>query len=325
MKTFALFILLMYVIPATGQQSLPFNHYLFNGLYINPAYSGYKESPNFHSFFKSAGTATGAPQTLAMSVDGPVWGGKGGLGLLVNYEQAGPQRTSSAYVNYAYRLATGLSGQSRLSFGFGVGLLQGALNVSRNVLVGEGLEFRQNIETTLVPDLRVGAFFASKAFFVGFSTEHMIGSFLREDRQDNLLIPVPELRYYVTAGGRIPIFEGLDLKPSFLFRDHVSEPAILNLNAMMVIGNSIQVGAFYRTAAQFYDKPLIDGATELAKGLGLLSEIVVLDRLRIGYAYDYSPNQAGDFNRRSHEIFIGIKIANGRSDANKRLLAEFPF
>lgn len=325
MKKMLLLLLLLSSVSALAQQSKQFNHYLFNGLYINPAYAGYRETPNFHSFFKSGGSITGAPQTFALSVDGAIADGKSGVGLLLNYEQIGAQRISSAYFNYAYRMELGYSGQSRLAFGFGLGMTQGALNVSRNVLVGEEFELQQEMETTLVPDIRMGVFYANQNFFVGFSAENLMGVYLREDRTDNLVIPVPELRYYISAGGLIPVFPGIDLKPSVLFKDQISEPALLHLNALAVIGHRVQVGGFYRTSAQFYDKPIIEGALKASNAFGVVAEVVAFDRLRIGYAYDHALNNTSNFNSGSHEVFLGIRISNGKHHANKRLLAEFPF
>ncbi|KLT63583.1 type IX secretion system membrane protein PorP/SprF, partial [Pedobacter sp. BMA] len=54
--------LLLMLRPASAQQDAQYSQYMFNGIYINPAYAGYKEVLNVHSFYRSQWTGiTGAP------------------------------------------------------------------------------------------------------------------------------------------------------------------------------------------------------------------------------------------------------------------------
>src|SRR5688500_12762255 len=88
-----------------AQQDAQFSQYMFNGLYINPAYAGYKEQANIHSFYRSQWTGfQGAPQTMSLAGDMVLKEGNVGLGLLLSNDFTGAQSNFSAYANYAYRL-----------------------------------------------------------------------------------------------------------------------------------------------------------------------------------------------------------------------------
>jgi type IX secretion system PorP/SprF family membrane protein len=54
-----------------AQQDAQFSQYIFNGLYINPAYAGYKDDIFVNSFYRSQWTGfQGAPTTESVAVDG---------------------------------------------------------------------------------------------------------------------------------------------------------------------------------------------------------------------------------------------------------------
>ena len=70
-KAFYTYILLM--LSSTfvlAQQDAQFSQYMFNGIYINPAYAGYKEQLNVHAFYRNQWSGVnGAPRTGSLAVD----------------------------------------------------------------------------------------------------------------------------------------------------------------------------------------------------------------------------------------------------------------
>src|ERR1700755_710582 len=110
--------LILSFITANAQQDAQFSQYIFNGLYINPAYAGYKSDFYVNSFYRSQWTGLeGAPQTVSIAADGAVANDKVGLGLLVQSDKIGAQSNTAAYANYAYRIQIGEDEDSRLAFG----------------------------------------------------------------------------------------------------------------------------------------------------------------------------------------------------------------
>ncbi|WP_407429086.1 PorP/SprF family type IX secretion system membrane protein [Arcticibacter sp.] len=99
--------LLSFAGQADAQQNIQFSRYIFNSLSVNPAYAGYKEE-----WFAQLGLRAqwvgveGAPQTMTASLDGILdpRDRKMGVGLQLTSDQLGAQSTTTATVNYAYRL-----------------------------------------------------------------------------------------------------------------------------------------------------------------------------------------------------------------------------
>src|SRR6201996_9795520 len=108
LKTYLLaLIACLFFAKADAQQTVQFSQYMFNGLALNPAYAGYKEdwTLNLASRIQWVGI-NDAPQTGTVSVDGLTDNNSKnmGIGLLMTFDRLGPETTTSAYANYAYRL-----------------------------------------------------------------------------------------------------------------------------------------------------------------------------------------------------------------------------
>ncbi|HYH55403.1 MAG TPA: PorP/SprF family type IX secretion system membrane protein, partial [Anseongella sp.] len=85
-----------------AQQDAQFSQYIFNNIYINPAYAGYRQETNVHAFFRSQWTGLeGAPQTASLAFDGALQDGRIGLALQVAEDKLGAQNQRSVYGNYA--------------------------------------------------------------------------------------------------------------------------------------------------------------------------------------------------------------------------------
>src|SRR6187402_3336924 len=81
-----------------AQQDAQYSQYMFNGIYINPAYAGYKEQLNLHSFYRSQWTGVpGAPKTFSLAVDAIANDGNVGLAFQVASDKLGAQNNLSAY------------------------------------------------------------------------------------------------------------------------------------------------------------------------------------------------------------------------------------
>lgn len=106
--------------PIWAQQNAQFSQYMFNGLYINPAYAGYKEQLYAHSFYRMQWVGfPGAPKTFTIGVDGTANNDKMGLGLILANDKIGSANSTSAMFNYAYKIQTGED--AKLSFGLAAG------------------------------------------------------------------------------------------------------------------------------------------------------------------------------------------------------------
>lgn len=314
MKKILLFcVLTLSFITATAQQDAQFSQYIFNGLYINPAYAGYKQDFYINSFYRSQWTGLdGAPQTISIAADGAVNDGKVGVGLLIQRDQIGAQSNTAVYGNYSYRIQIGQDENSKLAFGLGFGFIQSGLDGNKLNPVQSGDNYIPTGYHSLIsPDARLGALYTNDDFFVGASVDNLLPRYTHNPQNaDALGVPIPEPHEYFTAGALFDLSDDVKFKPSILIKDTKSAPTSMDINAFMLLSEKIWLGATYRTAVSLYNKPNLQPDLQKTSAIVAMAEFFVSDNLRIGYAFDYSLNKLGTYGYGSHELSIGFTIKN---------------
>lgn len=291
----------------SAQQDAQYSQYMFNGIYINPAYAGYKEVLNVHSFYRSQWTGiTGAPRSMSLAVDAIANSGNVGLALQVASDKLGAQTNLSIYGNYAYRIRMNDDGSSRLALGLGLGMVQ--LGIDGSLLNPNNPEPNQPVgmQSTIVPDARAGVYFSNDKFYAGFSADNLIATYIDIDRY--AFIPQPKPHYYLTAGALFPLSEDFQVKPSFLLKDDRGGPTSLDLNAFLMIKDFIWVGGSYRTGVKLYDKSYLQRDLTPRNSAVAAIQIFPSEKLRIGYGYDFSIGPLQGYSGGTHEISIAYSF-----------------
>ncbi len=299
---------------ADAQQDAQFSQYIFNGLYINPAYAGYQEDIFVNSFYRSQWTGfTGAPQTVSLTADGAFYDNKVGLGVLFQQDKIGAQSSNAFYANYAYRTQLGEQDNSVLSFGLGFGFLQNSINGNELNAVQSGDNYvPAGSQSLLLPDARIGALYTNDNFFAGASADNMLASYIHKSSL-SALTPVPKPHIYVTAGALFDLNEETKLKPSILFRDSPGSPQSLDINTFILLNDRIWLGGTYRTAVNVFNGNNTPQGLQKSSALVAMAEFFVKDNFRIGYAFDYSLNAIGNYGYGSHELSVSFLLKRNRS------------
>ncbi|KIA91993.1 membrane protein [Pedobacter kyungheensis] len=291
----------------SAQQDAQYSQYMFNGIYINPAYAGYKEVLNVHTFYRSQWTGiTGAPRSMSLAVDAIANSGNVGLALQVASDKLGAQNNLSIYGNYAYRIRMNDDGSSRLALGLGVGMVQ--LGIDGSMLNPNNPEPNQPVgmQSTIVPDARAGVYFANDKYYAGFSVDNLIATYIDIDRY--AFIPQPKPHYYLTAGALFPLSENFQLKPSFLLKDDRGGPTSLDVNAFLMIKDFIWIGGSYRTGVKLYDKSYLQKDLTPRNSAVAAIQIFPSEKIRIGYGYDFSIGPLQGYSSGTHEISIAYSF-----------------
>ncbi|TSD68011.1 type IX secretion system membrane protein PorP/SprF [Inquilinus sp. KBS0705] len=295
---------------ANAQQDAQFSQYVFNGLYVNPAYAGYKQDTYMNAFYRSQWTGLeGAPRTFSLAVDGATAENKVGLGLLVAQDKLGAQSNLAVYGNYAYRLQMGDNENNRLAFGLGAGFIQNGIDGTKLNPLQSGDEYiPTNFQSSILPDARAGVLYTNEHFFAGFSADNLVAHLLAAKRDKSVAVPVPVPHFYLTGGAIYTLNDQVKLRPSFLIKDDRGGPTSLDLNLFMLLNEKIWIGGTYRTAIPLYNKPYLQNNLQKSNAFVGLVEIFATDRLRIGYAFDYSLTPLANYSYGSHELSIGIYL-----------------
>ena len=312
--------LIITFISAQAQQDAQFSQYIFNGLYINPAYAGYKSDFFINSFFRSQWTGLpGAPTTASIAADGAVANDAVGLGILLQRDQIGAQSTVAAYTNYSYRIQIGENDDSRLAFGLGVGLIQSGIDGSKLNPVQTGDSYiPTGYHSFLSPDARIGVLYTNNDWFIGASVDNLLPQYTHPASTATALgVPIPKPHEYFTMGGIFDVSSDMKLKPSILIKDTPTAPTSMDVNAFLLISEKLWLGGTYRTAVPLYNKPNLQKGLPTSSAMVATAEFFASESLRIGYAFDYSLNKLGTLGYGSHEISVAFTIKNSNSPRSR--------
>lgn len=226
------FWLMLFSVTSFAQQDAQYSQYIFNAVYINPAYAGYRERVNLNATYRNQWTGIdGAPKSFSFAADALLPNERVGLSLIVGADQLGAQKNLSAFGNYAYRLPVNEDETSKLAFGLGVGFQQAGIDGNMLAPTDQGDNFiPTGMVKTIIPDIRAGLFFSTEKMYVGASVNNLIGQYMLNKKSLDYNYPTPKPHYYLTGGVLIPIVEfEIDFKPFFLIKDDISGPTVLDL------------------------------------------------------------------------------------------------
>ena len=308
MKKQILSILLLFSgLSAFAQHDAQFSQYMFNGLYINPAYAGYREYWKVNAFYRQQWAGfPGAPKTFSVAADGAVNNGRVGLGIQAGNDQLGAENNTSLFITYAYRIPLTVEGNKTFSIGISGGGMQQKLNVSALSPASQNDALLMSSKgTAFMPDARVGAFYNSDRFYAGISADNLIAGNFQHSTKLKTYVPVKPNMYF-TAGGLIYVNEDVSFKPSILVKEDFAGPTSVDLNAFVLFHEKLWLGASYRTAV-FNQRKIDNDITKTGAVVGMV-EFFVNNKLRIGYAYDQTINGTGANSYTTHEVSLNYTI-----------------
>jgi len=274
-----------------AQQELQVSQYMFNGLFLNPAYAGshpYTSASILHR--RQWVSFPGAPVTYLASIDGPIKGKNMGLGFHASTDQIGLLNVTDAMVSYAYHIKT--SEKGKLSLGIRAGVQNYRTDFGRleNIQDPNDPIYQNNI-SLWIPKVGFGAYYYTDRFYAGLS----LPTLWAYDRRNNASIDLERgsyltRHYFINAGYVFDINRNVKFKPSALLKIERSAPIQADINANFLFNDRFWIGVGYRTNAEVM----------------FMVEYWISPNFRAGYAFDYSTNRIRGFSGGSHEIMIGF-------------------
>ncbi|MBL7944947.1 MAG: type IX secretion system membrane protein PorP/SprF [Flavobacteriales bacterium] len=274
-----------------AQQEVMVSQYMFNQLFLNPAYAGshaYMSSSLLHrsQWLK----VEGAPRTSMMAVDAPLMKGKMGAGLSIVHDQIGVSRDLDIAAHYAYHLR--LSPTSKLAFGMRAGLSIYSARLSElNYWDANDQVFQGDIANKPVGKFGFGLYWYDTRSYVGLAVPTIYAA----DKEiamnaTGVIDDYFTQHFYVNAGHVFTLNESFDIKPSTMIRYTEAAPLEADVNCNVLYRERIWFGLGYRTGDAV---------------VGML-EYQINPMLRIGYAYDMTTSQLRNYTNGSHEVMLGL-------------------
>ncbi|MES2691402.1 MAG: type IX secretion system membrane protein PorP/SprF [Bacteroidota bacterium] len=281
---------------ASAQQDAGFSQYFFNQLYINPAYTGSRQTIAGTIVHRSQWVnMPGAPTTQSATIHSPINNTHSGLGLMVYNDKAGPLGNTGVQASYSYYVPVG---KYKLAFG----LSGGAHNIRVNyddIRVEDRTDgvFNGNA-SSWIPDASAGIYLYRNRFYAGVSALHLFEPSFDLGSTDNAEF---KRHYYFTSGIVFRVNDNVDFRPSVLAKFINSAPVVLDGNASFIFYQRLFLGAGFR----HNQRVNIDGSDNVAVAI---AEFNITPSLRLGYSYDWYLNHSGNYTSGTHEIMLGFDI-----------------
>jgi len=290
-KIVALVGMTLMTLQSFGQQDPQFTQYMYNMSVINPAYATAEDGLlNLGGLYRTQWVSIeGAPKTGSFFAHMPV-NEKIELGIsFLNDNLGDVVNENNIFADFAYVLPVSL--ESKISFGIKAGFTFFEANFDDFVLQSGGastdVAFNENINKTY-PNLGIGAFYFTDNYYLGVSAPNLLTTTHLESENGIKSTGVQDIHYFITGGYVFDINADLKFKPAFMAKAVRGAPLALDITANVLINEKLEAGLGYR----------IDDA------ISALVSFKIKPELRVGYAYDYTTSNLGDYNSGSHEIFI---------------------
>lgn len=288
-------ILLSLSFTVSAQQDAQYTQYMYNMSVINPAYATSEMGVlNLGGIYRTQWVgAVGAPRTGSFFTHVP---------LKENIE------VGASFIND--QLGDGIINENTISADFAYILkLNETVKLSLGVKAGVNL-FNTDFSGLYLPDgtivgsssldpafddinqtffnIGAGSFLYTDKYYVGLSVPNFLPNKHLKETSGLNAVGVDEIHFFLTAGYVFDLSDNLKFKPATMLKAVEGAPLSFDLTANFLINNRFEAGAAYR----------FDDSVSGLVGFRITPE------LKIGYAYDYTLSNLGDYNSGSHELII---------------------
>lgn len=284
----ALLLLTYLLIFGSGhaQQRPLYSQYMFNGLFINPAYAGADEALSVTLSSRSQWSGLdGAPETFAFASHVLLDRQRIGLGLAATSDKIGVHRNLLVNGSMAYHLR--ISARGTLSFG----LQAGVRNHKADYLSLTGNQPYDPRVAATAPgrtffDMGTGAYFRNERFEAGIS----VPGLFRSDwsATDSAVFRSGNTHGLFFSKYSIPVTPFLDVIPSLFVQYYPGVPVCVDVSGGVLVHKVLFTGIAYRRN----------------ESVDFLLRASVTPQLSIGYSYDVTVGEVSALSNASHEVTV---------------------
>lgn len=297
-RTFYTLAIVVSGVSAHAQQDPQFTQYMFNSVYLTPAYAGVEGVTQMTAIhrsqwlgYQSSFNDGGAPTTQLISFTSPIYKLKSGFGAYAINDKLGPQNNIEAHAMYAYHL--GLK-DSKLSFGVKVGFYSQAINYDQYRAIHPDdplLSGRQGKESQIRPDVGFGLFYRAEKFYLGAGINHLTRA--EFDFGINEARNALENHLNFTGGYYYEVNFDLTLTPTVLVKTDFKEYSF-DLGVIATVKDKMWAGLSFRQSE----------AANVLLGYSFLKD----QSLRLGYAIDIVVKDREAKENFSHELMLSYQL-----------------
>ena len=287
-KYIAIIIIIITAGAAKAQQEVMISQYMFNGLVLNPAYAGTHPYWSTSVLHRSQWVKFDkAPSTQTLCADGPILGGKVGVGLNITNDAIGITNQLDIGANGSTRVSLGAG---FLSMGLRLGVSRYSADLTDAVIKDvDDPVYANNIGGTFIPRIGAGLYYYQRSWFAGLSIPSLLAVDEKITYSSSGMNSFYRAHMYLNGGVVFEPSPEIAIKPSVLMKIQGNAPVEVDLNCNVLFMNKFWFGAGYRTG----------------DALVTMVEWNITNQLRVGYAFDYTLSAISDYSNNSHEVMLG--------------------
>ena len=276
----------------SAQQLSMYSQYYWNDFVINPAFTGFKNTPRIQVGYRNQWSGfQGAPKTYNIGGHTKFRNLNMGIGgMIFSDDQGGAIRQNGGMLNYSYQVK--LSQLSRISLGLSGIINQYSFNGFNSADLEPDAVLQTNVKQ-VVPDLNFGlAYNYNNKLFLGVSANQIIQTKLKNFNTINLTDKNKLVRhYYVTASYLTKISSKIDAEPYVLMRASAAKLPQLELGSKFTFNQQFIGGLSYRNKESII----------ALLGLNYKQFLFV-------YSYDVLISQIRKYSGGSHELLLSYQF-----------------
>lgn len=254
---------------------------------INPAYVAVDEQMAISMLSRHQWVGfKGAPNTQTVSLHTPLKQSNTFVGAQILRDQIGEVITETGvYGTLTQRVALGL--KTFLSVGVNGGLSSFKANYSAISSGGSVSDPVFQDESSLRGNFGLGVMMFSDKYYVGVSSPHF---YYADFSSSNTTETRPH--YMLQAGYLTKINANMKLKPNFLIKYVNGSPMQFDLNANVLLNETLWLGASYRSLDSF----------------SAVASVYITRDIQFGYSYDVAHTALSKVQKGSHEIMLQFRM-----------------
>ena len=279
MKKIYLLIILFFQLSFAQNDAL-FTHYFFMPQAFNPAScaTNHLEAKGVVRM-QWLGMNQG-PRTQAFTINSSVDALKGGLGLYIINDKLGYENIVQARLNYAYKHKLGYG--KYISIGAGIGVFNKNLNISELVFYDQTEPFAVNYPNKVTTySLSAGIQAELDELTIGLA-----GSYIDKNVAQSTFYKIPRHLY------------GYAKYNLYVSPDITIEPNIGVRTTLFSFQPEVNINAYFK------DKFWIGAAFRNQDAISGLIGLIIKNKYKIGYSYDYNYSNVNMVSNGSHEFYL---------------------
>lgn len=270
-----------------AQQDEQMSLYLYNKLYINPAYAGSRDALSAIAIARFQWIDfEGAPKTQWFSIHAPLLQKSLGVGAHLVNDQIGSRTRTAAYADLSGSIALNKNG-SRLAAGISGGFDMIGYDFTSVQVVDQNDPYYQSTYNVTKPNIGAGLYYYGEKHYISVSVPRVFEA-QSTASVDSVLQTLNSRHFFLSGGYVFDLNSVFKLQPSVLAKYTPHAPITIDANVSFLMYDRIALGLMYR-----YNE-----------SMGINAVYNIKNTFSIGYVYDFPINGLRTYQYGSHELFL---------------------